>query len=40
MSKTRGVLAGRWPRLAMMGAAALTPAAAQDKLSVFHLGRL
>ena len=35
MSKTRGVLAGAVTALAMMGAAALTPAAAQDKLSYF-----
>jgi len=35
MSKTRGVLAGAVAALAMMGAAALTPAAAQDKLSYF-----
>lgn len=35
MSKTRGVLAGAVAALAMVGAAALTPAAAQDKLSYF-----
>ena len=35
MSKTRGVLAGAVAALAMLGAAALTPAAAQEKLSYF-----
>jgi spermidine/putrescine transport system substrate-binding protein len=35
MSNMRGVLAGAVAALAMMGAAALTPATAQDKLSYF-----
>src|SRR3954447_18893405 len=35
MSRMRGVLAGTAAVLAMLGAAALTPAAAQDKLSYF-----